>query len=126
VQWPTISLEEPQAPLLPDGSSHAPNPGRSCRIHRANKRGGGEWKKVPLDAAFVVPTERSPEFLALDEALQRLSRLNARQAQVVDLRYFVGLTVDETAAVLDLSPETVKLDWRFAKAWLHHEIEKSV
>ncbi|HXR16405.1 MAG TPA: sigma-70 family RNA polymerase sigma factor [Terriglobales bacterium] len=96
-----------------------------ARTHRANKR-GGEWKKVPLDAAFVVPTERSPEFLALDEALQRLSRLDARQAQVVDLRYFVGLTVEETAAVLDVSPETVKLDWRFAKAWLHREIEKTV
>jgi RNA polymerase sigma factor (TIGR02999 family) len=92
-----------------------------ARNHSAHKR-GGERQKISLDAVFVVSEEKSPELSALGEALERLSQLDKRQAQVVDLRYFVGLTVGEAAAVLDVSPETVKLDWRFAKAWLQREI----
>lgn len=95
-----------------------------ARNHCAHKR-GGERQKISLDAVFVVSEERSPELSALGEALERLSQLDARQGQVVDLRYFVGLTVEETAAVLGVSPETVKLDWRFAKAWLQREIGQS-
>jgi RNA polymerase sigma-70 factor (ECF subfamily) len=95
-----------------------------ARNHVADKR-GGEWRKISLDSAVIVSEGRSPELLALSEALERLSVLAARQAQVVDLRYFVGLTVEEAAAILGLSPETVKLDWRFAKAWLQREIGKT-
>ena len=60
--------------------------------------------------------------LALDEALEKLGQLNRRQAQVVEMRFFVGLTAEQTASMLDISAETVKLDWRFAKAWLHRQM----
>jgi RNA polymerase sigma factor (sigma-70 family) len=81
---------------------------------------------VSLDEAFVVSEVKSPQLLAVDEALENLSKLDARRGHVVNLRFFAGLTVEETAAVLDVSPETVKLDWRFAKAWLQREIAKTV
>jgi RNA polymerase sigma factor (TIGR02999 family) len=67
-------------------------------------------------------SEIKPDIMALDQALQRLGKRNPRQAQVIELRFFVGLTADQTAAILDISAETVKLDWRFAKAWLGSQI----
>lgn len=95
-----------------------------ARGYGAHKR-GGERRKLSLDEAFVISEEKSPQLLALDEAVERLSKLDPRQGHVVDLRFFAGLTAEETAAALGVSPETVKLDWRFAKAWLQREIGKS-
>ena len=88
------------------------------------KRGGGA-RRVPLDDALVFAPEQSDEFLALDQALERLAAAHPRQAQVVELRFFGGLSVEETAAVLKVSPNTVIRDWRFARAWLHRDIEKA-
>jgi RNA polymerase sigma-70 factor, ECF subfamily len=96
-----------------------------ARSHHAHKR-GGEQRKLSLDNVFLISDEKSPHLLALNEALERLSALNSRQGNVVDLRFFAGLTVEETAAVLGISPETVKLDWRFAKALLQREIGKAI
>lgn len=84
------------------------------------KRGGAKVV-VPLDGvAFSL--ERSEELLKLDEALNRLSKLDARQSRIVELRFFGGLSVEETSEVLGLSPKTVKRDWAVAKAWLHAEL----
>ena len=92
-----------------------------ARAHRTAKR-GGPHSAMPLDEAAVVSGGRRDEILALDDALTDLERLNARQSRVVDLRYFGGLSVEETAEVLHISAETVKRDWRAAKAWLHKEL----
>ena len=92
-----------------------------ARGHYADKR-GGEWEKLPLNAAFPLPGATSEQVAALDEALEQLGILNPRQAHVVELRFFVGLTAEQTAAMLDVSPETIKLDWRFAKAWLQRQM----
>ena len=92
-----------------------------ARSRYAHKR-GGEQQPLSLDQALLISEEKSPELFALDEALERLAKLHARQGQVVELRFFGGLTVEETAAVLGVSPQTVKLDWRFAKAWLQREL----
>jgi RNA polymerase sigma-70 factor, ECF subfamily len=92
-----------------------------ARQYHAQKR-GGEWEKLSLEAAFRLSSARPEQLLALDEALEQLGRLNRRQAQVVEMRFFVGLTAQQTAAMLFISPETVKLDWRFAKAWLQRQM----
>lgn len=92
-----------------------------ARSHCAHKR-GGEQQRLSLDQTLLISEEKSPELFALDEALERLAKLHARQENVVELRFFGGLTVEETAAVLGVSPETVKLDWRFVKAWLQREL----
>jgi RNA polymerase sigma-70 factor (ECF subfamily) len=92
-----------------------------ARIHACHKR-GGEHRKISLEDVFMVSDERSPELLTLHEAVERLAKLEPRQGQVVDLRFFAGLTAEETAAIVGVSAETVKLDWRFAKAWLQREI----
>jgi RNA polymerase sigma-70 factor, ECF subfamily len=89
---------------------------------RGNQRRGGDVVKVALDDALVVGTARRDDLVALDEALERLGAVYPRQAQVVELRYFGGLTLEETAAALDISTDTVKRDWRFAKLWLLREL----
>lgn len=96
-----------------------------ARSHYAGKR-GGEQRRISMDEALIVSADKSPELLALDEALDRLGQLHSRQGHVVELRFFGGLTVEEAAAVLEISPETVKLDWRFAKAWLQRELSKTI
>jgi RNA polymerase sigma-70 factor (ECF subfamily) len=73
---------------------------------------------VPLDDALLGVQARGIEILALDEALASLSKIDARKGRVVELRYFGGLSVEETAEVMGVSPETVKRDWKMAKAWL--------
>ena len=91
---------------------------------RAKKRGGGELA-VGLEAVDMVATaidEHACELQALDEALLRLAALNLRQAQVVECRFFVGLSIEETAEALELSPATVKRDWTAARAWLNREL----
>lgn len=93
-----------------------------ARGHIREKRGGGVVP-VSLDEAMVISPERSEEFLELDGALDRLAALDSRQAKIVELRFFGGLTVEETAEILGISPKTVKRDWAVAKAWLHGELK---
>ena len=88
---------------------------------RAAKR-GGDMQRVSLDDSNPVSEEVAEEVLALHEALERLSGISERQAQVVEARFFAGLPIEETAAALDISPATVKRDWRLASAWLHREM----
>jgi RNA polymerase sigma factor (TIGR02999 family) len=93
-----------------------------ARQHVAAKRGGGE---IPfeLDGCEIAGTaEQSEEMLAVDEALARLAALDPQQARVVEMRYFGGMTVEETAEALSIAPRTVKREWAMAKAWLRVEI----
>lgn len=92
---------------------------------RKREKRGGSAENLPLDEAlFVSANEKSVDLIALDEALDRLARLDERQARVVELRYFSGLSIDETAEVLGIANSTVRLDWNLAKAWLKQEITK--
>jgi len=85
------------------------------------KRGGGTVQ-IPLDEAVVAAKARQVDVLALDEALASLSEFDPRKGRVVELRYFGGLSVEETAEVMEISPETAKRDWKMAKAWLFGEL----
>ncbi len=87
------------------------------------KRGGGQTPG-PLPDGLPAPEEDPAKVLAIDEALQKLEQADPRRAELVMLRYFAGLSIDETAAALDVSPRTVETGWRFAKAWLHRELSK--
>ena len=89
---------------------------------RRNVKRGADIEHVSLDAAAVIGTDRSSDFVSLDDALNALAALAPRKAQVVELRFFGGLSVDETAEVLHVSPITVMREWRTAKAWLYHEL----
>lgn len=89
---------------------------------RQNLKHGGGARKVSLDEALVVSPERGADLLALDEALNRLAALNARQAQVVELRYFGGLSEEETAEALKVSLRTVQRDWNLARLWLYKAV----
>ena len=89
-----------------------------ARSRNYQKRGGAALH-VSFDEALAVSQEQDAEIVAIDEALIGLAAVDARKSQVVELRFFSGLSVQETAEVLKVSPETVKRDWRFAKAWLH-------
>lgn len=92
---------------------------------RHREKRGGAAENLPLDEALQVSSdEKSIDLIALDEALNRLEKFDARQARVVELRYFSGLSNDETAEVLGVSNATVRLDWNLAKAWLKQEITK--
>ena len=97
-----------------------------ARSRHYQKRGGAALH-VSFDEALAVSQEKDSEIIAVDEALSALAAVDARKSQVVELRFFGGLSVEETAEVLKVSPETVKRDWRFAKAWLHRALsgEKS-
>ena len=92
-----------------------------ARERHALKRGGGPLK-VTLDEAAAVTETRSEELLALDDALERLAGLDLRKSQIVELRYFGGLTVEETAEFLKLSQRTVEREWNMAKAWLYRAL----
>jgi RNA polymerase sigma factor (TIGR02999 family) len=89
--------------------------------YNAQKRGGG-GAKVELDEAALVSAAQSREIVELHEALERLGQLDARKAEVVELKYFGGLKEDEIAEALGISAVTVRREWRFAKAWLHNEL----
>ena len=95
-----------------------------ARARRYAKRGGGA-PVVSLDDASALSAERASDLVALDDALTHLSELDARKGSVVELRFFGGLTVEETAEALQISPNTVLRDWRTAKAWLHRELSAS-
>ncbi len=94
-----------------------------ARGHLRQKR-GGEHKKVSLDEAFIFSEQQSAELLAVDESLTRLSKMDQRQGRVVELRFFGGLSVEEAAEVLGISPKTVKRDWSIAKAWLYADLKE--
>jgi RNA polymerase sigma factor (TIGR02999 family) len=94
-----------------------------ARRHQSLKR-GGEAGKISLESAMVAANDRSAELVAVDEALTRLAAVDPQQARIVELRFFGGLTVDETAKLTGISPATVKRDWNVAKAWLTREIGK--
>ena len=90
------------------------------RVH-AGKRGGG-WERLALEDAEIPLAERAGELIALDEALERLAALNPRLSQVVECRFFGGMTEEETAAALGVTDRTVRRDWVKAKGWLHQEL----
>lgn len=92
-----------------------------ARARQYQKRGGGATR-VAFDEALVVSSELGSEFVALDDALEALGRFDERKSRVVEMRFFGGLSVEETAAVLNVSPSTVMGDWRLAKAWLKREM----
>jgi RNA polymerase sigma factor (TIGR02999 family) len=92
-----------------------------ARAHAAGKRGGGE-RRVSLDDAPAVTGAVDIDVLALDEALTRLAAIDPQQSRVVELRFFGGLTMEETAEVMQISPATVGREWRMAKAWLFAEL----
>ena len=92
-----------------------------ARSQQSQKRGGGALK-VDLDEAALLSPEESKEIVDLHEALEQLSALDSRKAQVVELKYFGGLNYDEMAEVLKISRVTVRRDWEFARAWLHTEL----
>lgn len=94
-----------------------------ARQKQAGKRGSGKRLTLQL-TADVSTTSDELDLVELEDTLNRLAQLNERQAKVVELRYFGGLDVDETAEVLGVSPRTVKGDWRFARVWLARELEK--
>ena len=95
----------------------------SARARGGQKRGGG-IPKVTLDEALVGPQEKGQDLIALDDALKALSEVDPRKSRVVELRFFGGLGVEETAEVLKVHPNTVLRDWRLAKAWLKREMSK--
>jgi RNA polymerase sigma factor (TIGR02999 family) len=99
---------------------------RRILVDHARSRGyakrGGNAEHVPLDDALLGAHTRGIEILALDQALESLSKIDGRKGRVVELRYFGGLSVDETAEVLGISPETAKRDWKMAKTWLFAEL----
>ena len=86
---------------------------------------GGEAPNISLDEALTLPATRDQDVIALNDALNSLSLTDARKAQVVELRFFGGLSVAETAAVLKVSADTVRRDWNFAKVWLAREVSKT-
>jgi RNA polymerase sigma-70 factor (ECF subfamily) len=92
-----------------------------AKSRQRDKRGGGV-RPVSLDEALVVSEDRASDLIVIDEALTRLERLDPRQAKVVELRFFGGLSVEETAAAMEISTPTVKREWAMARAWLHREL----
>ncbi|MEO6212485.1 MAG: ECF-type sigma factor [Vicinamibacterales bacterium] len=100
---------------------------RQILIERARARGaakrGGAQPRITLDEGLLGREDRSIDLLALDQALERLAAMDAEQARLVELRFFGGLTVEETAEAMDISPATVKRHWTIAKAWLTRELD---
>lgn len=94
--------------------------------NRDAKKRGGSMQKISLENAFVYSDEQSWQVVAVHEALNRLAEWDARQCRIVELRFFAGLSVDETAEVLTLSPTTVKREFQLAKAWLYGELSKNL
>ena len=92
-----------------------------ARARRAEKR-GGLAARVSFDEALVVTDEPQQDLLSLNDALEQLAKFDERKSQVVEMKFFGGLTAEETASVLKVSPDTVMRDWRLAKAWLRSEM----
>jgi RNA polymerase sigma-70 factor, ECF subfamily len=134
---PTALVHEAYIRLLKDKPDRWQNRAHFCAIaahsmrqiliERARARGaqkrGGARQRITLDERLLPGGEQSIDLLALDEALERLAALDPEQARLVELRFFGGLTVEETAAAMDISPATVKRHWTIASAWLARELE---
>jgi RNA polymerase sigma factor (TIGR02999 family) len=97
----------------------------SARKHAAQKRGGPQ-DKLSLDEAPDISLEPNSNLLALDEALTTLGEIDPQQSRIVELRYFGGLTIEETAEVMNSSPATIKREWAMARAWLHQELTEKL
>jgi RNA polymerase sigma-70 factor, ECF subfamily len=97
----------------------------AARRRNAGKRGGGDAILVTFSESIEEPASSESQLLALDHALEELTRLNPRQALMVESRFFGGLDIPETAALLEVSEATILRDWRAAKAWLAHELRKA-
>ncbi len=93
-----------------------------ARQHQARKRGAGALK-LTLDEAINVPYERELDLIALDDALAGLATIYPRKCQIVELRFFGGLSVEEVAAALNISPRTMMREWSLAQAWLYRELQ---
>jgi len=93
-----------------------------ARQRHAEKRGGGGAQRVEMDVDLLGGENRIEDIVALDEVVTRLSELDQQQGRIVELRFFAGLNVEETAEVMGISDRTVKREWRSAKAWLHREL----
>ena len=100
---------------------------RRVLVDHARSRGsgkrGGDAQRVTLNEGLVASPEPTLDVVALDRALEALAAVDVRKSRVIELRFFGGLSVEETAEVLHVSPDTVKRDWRLAKLWLLHELE---
>ncbi len=96
-----------------------------ARAHARDKRGGGAVK-VSLNEALVVAADQAGHFIALDEALRVLERLDPQKGQIVELRYFGGLSIEEAAEVMNISPRTVRREWQRAKAWLYRMMTEGI
>lgn len=92
-----------------------------ARASQADKRGGG-WDAVSLNEGILPAPERSSEIVALDEALSKLAEMDERQSKIVEMRFFAGMSEEETGEALGISARTVKRDWRIARAWLFKEL----
>lgn len=92
---------------------------------RNRKKRGGKESPIEFEEGIYLTEEKAEEIVALDEALERLEKINERQAKVIECRYFAGYNIEETAQILEVSPATVKRDWTIAKAWLFSQIHHS-
>lgn len=95
-----------------------------ARQATTEKRGGSDFQLINLEDEIILSPEKSNQLIALDEALQNLAKIDPLKSKVVELRYFGGLTIEETAEILSVSAPTVSLHWRMARAWLQKEIEE--
>jgi RNA polymerase sigma factor (TIGR02999 family) len=93
----------------------------AARTRAAAKRGGGDLR-ITLDEELLAASNQAAELIAIDDALETLQKLDPRKAQMIELRFFGGLSIEETAEVLGISPQSVKRDWKLARAWLLQEI----
>src|SRR5262249_1557072 len=93
--------------------------------NRGRQKRGGDPQRVTLESVLDVASEKNADLVALDAALSELTKVDVRMSQVVELRFFGGLTVEETAEALNLSPETVMRDWKTAKVWLLRQVSRS-
>jgi len=93
-------------------------------VRRTRSKRGGKRYQVPLDDAMIVCEAQSYEVLALNDALSQLEAINERLSRIVECRYFAGLSIEETAEALGISPATVKRDWTMARAWLHRSLSE--
>lgn len=94
-----------------------------ARAKLYEKRGGGE-RPIPIDESFAMPIEQAEEIVSLDVALKELQKLDPRKVKIVELRYFAGMNVEETAKALGIGSATVKREWAKAKAWLYQELKR--
>ena len=94
-----------------------------ARQHQAEKRGGSKQQRLSITSAAQLATEPALDFLALHEALEELAKIDLQQSQIVELRFFGGLSIEETAEVLSIGHATVERDWKMARAWLRRKLE---